>query len=118
MGVPSGSETGFAVLELESGGRLSGDIVFEDGWTQGYEDAVMAVMVHQRGLVGRDFQLEHPHIIILQGEMMVRLFRDFDRSYIACCDLACGGRDRLRGGQDGGDKQWKEKLAVLHGARF
>jgi len=42
MGVPSGSKTGFAVLELESGGRLSGDIVFEDDWTQGYEDAVMA----------------------------------------------------------------------------
>jgi len=51
---------------------------------------------------------------------MVRLFRDFDRSYIACCDLACGGRDRLRGGsgwrrqameRKAGGASWGEILA-------
>ena len=78
VGEPAGEEPGFAILQRELDRRLSRNLVFHDGRSQGDEDVVVAVTVHERGRVGRDFHLEHAHVLVFERQMMTGLGRDLN----------------------------------------
>ena len=68
----------FTILEIESHGLFSLDLIGNLCRAEGYEYVVVAMAMHQRGGVRRDFYLEDPHILILQSQVMRRFGGDFD----------------------------------------
>src|SRR5215472_1419143 len=69
VGKIAGSKTGLAVLQLEGGGRLTGNIVFEVSAAQGDKHVVVTMAMHQGSFMGRDLYLERTDVIILEGKM-------------------------------------------------
>jgi hypothetical protein len=66
----------------------------------------MAMTVHQRGLVGRDLDLENTDVRILKCRVMVRFGRDLD--------LGCG----LRRKKDAKKQKSAKQSSAFHEAKF
>ena len=54
------------------------DIILHVRRSQRHVDIVVAMAVHERGRVGRDFHLEYADVFIFQGEMMAGLGGDLN----------------------------------------
>ena len=99
-------EVSFAILQPERGWRLARDVIFDLRRTQRHEDVVMAMAVHQRGLVGRDFDFEDTDVGIFKCRVMMRLGRDLD--------FRCG----LRRENNGNKQKATKQSSASHEAKF
>jgi len=68
------------------------------------EAIIVAVEVKQGGGLGRNFDFEHPHVLIFEGEMVRRLGSDHH-------DWALGERDDRK-------QQKKKRNKTSHGGGF
>ena len=102
VGEGRGREASLAIQELDGDRLLAQNLVDNFSRAQGDVDVVVAVPMHERIGVGRDFDVEDADELVLENEMMVGLGGDFD--------FGCGG---LRGEESGGEKEEDE---ALHGA--
>jgi len=78
MGKAAGSELDFAILKFDSNWRPSCDVVFNFSGPYDDKQVIMAMPMHKGRVIGRDFDLENPHICVLKGEVMMRLGGDFN----------------------------------------
>ena len=78
VGEVAGSKSGFAILQFHFDWRLAFDFIREIGGAQRDIHVVMAVDVHQRGIVRRDLDLEDAHILVFEREVMMLLGGDLN----------------------------------------
>ena len=68
VGEGAGDEDGFAVLKFAQEWGFADDFVFDPGGAQDDEDVVVAVMMHEHGGVGREFDLECAHVRVFEQQ--------------------------------------------------
>ena len=78
MGEAGGGEAHIAVGEFGGGGRLAFYVVFDFGGTEVDGDVVVTVPMQQSLSIGVDLDVEDADGFVFQGEVVVRLIRDFD----------------------------------------
>src|SRR5258707_9601558 len=72
----SRSEARLPVLQREMNGLLSGPCADDVSVTQGHEQVIMVVAVHQSGSPWRNSHIENADILVLQNQMVTRFRSD------------------------------------------
>ena len=78
MGEAAGKKVRLSILQTDGDWWLARDVVLYVRGSQRHINIVVAMTVHERGRMGRDFHFEHADVLVFEGQVMAGLGGDLD----------------------------------------
>ena len=88
VGEVAGDEADFAILQFEGDRRLAFDVVFDFRGSEGDEDVVVVMGVHQRSFMRSDLYVEDADVSVFEREVVMGLGGEIGTSEVLCAARA------------------------------